>query len=39
VSLPVTRAYLSNEGLGPAFIEYMSSWKGFVVPEDAAVSA
>ena len=30
VSLPVTAAYLENEGLGPAFVKYMSGWKGFV---------
>lgn len=28
--LPVTREYLSSEGLGPAMVEYMSRWKGFV---------
>ena len=27
---PVTRAHLRAEGLGPAFVEYMASWKGFV---------
>lgn len=27
---PVTRAHLAAEGLGPAFIDYMASWKGFV---------
>jgi 2,4-dienoyl-CoA reductase-like NADH-dependent reductase (Old Yellow Enzyme family) len=31
VSLPVTRAWLRNERLGPAFVEYMNGWKGFVV--------
>ena len=31
--LPVTRAHLAEEGLGPAFITYMSSWKGFVSEE------
>lgn len=30
ISLPVTRAHLANEGLGEAFIRYMSRWKGFV---------
>jgi 2,4-dienoyl-CoA reductase-like NADH-dependent reductase (Old Yellow Enzyme family) len=30
VSLPVTREHLRAEGLGPAFVDYMSSWKGFV---------
>ena len=28
--LPVTRAHLEAEGLGPKFVEYMSTWKGFV---------
>lgn len=27
---PVSRAYLAKEGLGEKFIEYMSSWGGFV---------
>ncbi len=30
VGLPVTREYLAAEGLGPAFVDYMSGWKGFV---------
>ncbi len=34
VALPVSEAYLHEEGLGPAFVTYMRSWKGFV--EDAA---
>lgn len=29
-ALPVARATLEAEGLGPSFIEYMSTWKGFV---------
>jgi 2,4-dienoyl-CoA reductase-like NADH-dependent reductase (Old Yellow Enzyme family) len=29
-SLPVTREHLRNEGLGPAFVDYMGTWKGFV---------
>lgn len=29
-ALPVSRDYLKSEGLGEAFIEYMSGWKGFV---------
>jgi 2,4-dienoyl-CoA reductase-like NADH-dependent reductase (Old Yellow Enzyme family) len=33
VSLPVTRAWLRDEHLGPAFVAYMSGWKGFVAPE------
>jgi 2,4-dienoyl-CoA reductase-like NADH-dependent reductase (Old Yellow Enzyme family) len=32
-SLPVTRDYLNHEGLGPAFIDYMSRWEGFVAAE------
>jgi 2,4-dienoyl-CoA reductase-like NADH-dependent reductase (Old Yellow Enzyme family) len=27
---PVSEAYLRNEGLGPAFINYMRTWEGFV---------
>jgi len=30
VSLPVTRAHLEAEGLGPTFVIYMSTWAGFV---------
>jgi 2,4-dienoyl-CoA reductase-like NADH-dependent reductase (Old Yellow Enzyme family) len=30
VSLPVTRAHLEAEGLGPVFVNYMSTWAGFV---------
>lgn len=30
VSLPVSRAYLAAQGLGEAFIGYMSRWPGFV---------
>jgi len=30
VSLPVTGDHLRAEGLGPAFVEYMKTWKGFV---------
>jgi 2,4-dienoyl-CoA reductase-like NADH-dependent reductase (Old Yellow Enzyme family) len=30
VSLPVTREYLRAEGLGPAFVDYMNTWRGFV---------
>ncbi|HEY5072188.1 MAG TPA: NADH:flavin oxidoreductase [Caulobacteraceae bacterium] len=39
VPLPVTRAYLRNERLGPPFVEYMNGWKGFVVQEEEAVEA
>jgi 2,4-dienoyl-CoA reductase-like NADH-dependent reductase (Old Yellow Enzyme family) len=31
---PVSEAYLRAEGLGPAFVDYMRTWKGFV--EEAA---
>lgn len=34
--LPVSAAHLRKEGLGPAFITYMSGWKGFVEAEEAA---
>jgi 2,4-dienoyl-CoA reductase-like NADH-dependent reductase (Old Yellow Enzyme family) len=30
VEPPVTADYLRKQGLGDAFVEYMSSWKGFV---------
>ena len=30
ISLPASRAHLANEGLSETFINYMSSWKGFV---------
>jgi 2,4-dienoyl-CoA reductase-like NADH-dependent reductase (Old Yellow Enzyme family) len=30
VALPVTAEYLTNEGLGPAFVKYMATWPGFV---------
>ena len=29
-SLPVSKAYLEKEGLGPAFIDYLGMWKNFV---------
>jgi 2,4-dienoyl-CoA reductase-like NADH-dependent reductase (Old Yellow Enzyme family) len=35
IALPVTRAHLQAEGLGAAFVDYMNSWKGFVVQEEA----
>ena len=28
--LPVTPAYLADEGLSPVFVQYMLNWKGFV---------
>ena len=30
MALPVTGEYLRAEGLGPAFVDYMKTWKGFV---------
>ncbi len=30
VRLPVTEEYLRGQGLGEKFVEYMSTWKGFV---------
>jgi 2,4-dienoyl-CoA reductase-like NADH-dependent reductase (Old Yellow Enzyme family) len=38
IALPVTREHLVKEGLGPAFVDYMSTWKGFV-QEPAAAEA
>jgi 2,4-dienoyl-CoA reductase-like NADH-dependent reductase (Old Yellow Enzyme family) len=37
--LPVTRAYLRDQRLGPTFVDYMASWKGFVVEEPAEEAA
>ena len=36
IALPVTREHLRQEGLGPAFINYMSTWSGFVATEAPA---
>ncbi|HWA60474.1 MAG TPA: NADH:flavin oxidoreductase [Caulobacteraceae bacterium] len=33
IALPVTEAHLRAEGLGPAFVTYMKTWKGFVAEE------
>lgn len=33
VALPVSVAYLKSEGLGDAFVKYMSGWEGFVTEE------
>ena len=30
IALPASRAHLADEGLSPAFIDYMGNWKGFV---------
>lgn len=32
--LPVSAAYLRQEGLGERFVDYMRKWKGFVVEEE-----
>lgn len=34
--LPVTVGWLRQEGLGPAFIDYMRRWEGFVAPDGSA---
>ncbi|HZC15986.1 MAG TPA: NADH:flavin oxidoreductase [Caulobacteraceae bacterium] len=39
IALPVTRAYLRDQRLGPAMIEYMNGWKGFVAQEEVAEAA
>lgn len=33
VSLPVSVAYLQQEGVGKAFIDYLSGWQGFVAAD------
>jgi 2,4-dienoyl-CoA reductase-like NADH-dependent reductase (Old Yellow Enzyme family) len=38
IALPVTRDYLRNERLSPAFVEYMNNWKGFVAQEETVGS-
>lgn len=30
IELPASRAHLTKEGLGPKFLDYMATWKGFV---------
>lgn len=35
-TLPVTSEHLRAEGLGPAFVDYMKTWKGFVAAEEEA---
>lgn len=30
IALPVPEAHLVAEGLGPVFVNYMKTWKGFV---------
>ena len=39
ISNPVSREHLRKERLGPAFIKYMSSWKGFVEEEEAEAAS
>ena len=34
IAIPVPAAHLRAEGLGPAFVQYMSSWKGFVAAKE-----
>ncbi|WGU40517.1 NADH:flavin oxidoreductase [Phenylobacterium sp. NIBR 498073] len=34
IALPVTREHLRNERLGPAFVDYMNGWKGFVAQQE-----
>ena len=38
-ALPVSRAWLAKERLGPVFIDYMAGWKGFVAAEEMATQA
>ncbi len=33
IALPAPRAHLKKEGLGPKFLDYMSTWAGFVADE------
>jgi 2,4-dienoyl-CoA reductase-like NADH-dependent reductase (Old Yellow Enzyme family) len=35
VTIPVTADHLRAEGLGPAFVTYMATWKGFVEEREA----
>jgi 2,4-dienoyl-CoA reductase-like NADH-dependent reductase (Old Yellow Enzyme family) len=39
IARPVPEAHLRAEGLGPAFVSYMKSWKGFVAEAPAEVEA
>ena len=36
-TLPVSRAYLAEEGLGNHFIDYMATWAGFVADEQLVI--
>jgi hypothetical protein len=35
----VTEAHLRAEGLGPTFVSYMKTWKGFVAEEPKVQAA
>ena len=35
IKRPVSRSYLAKEGLGEAFIDYMTRWEGFVQADEA----
>ena len=37
-AIPVTVKHLSDEGLSPAFIKYMSRWEGFVATDEQAAA-
>jgi hypothetical protein len=39
IARPVPASHLVKEGLGPAFVSYMKSWKGFVAEEPAVEAA
>ena len=39
IANPVSREHLRKERLGPAFITYMSGWKGFVEEEEAEAAS
>ncbi len=38
IGTPVSPQHLTQEGLGPKFVKYMSTWAGFVEPDAAAAS-
>ena len=39
IARPVSAAHLKKEGLGPAFVSYMKTWKGFVAEEPEVQAA
>jgi 2,4-dienoyl-CoA reductase-like NADH-dependent reductase (Old Yellow Enzyme family) len=39
IARPVSAAHLRQEGLGPAFVKYMQTWKGFVAEEPEVQAA